>query len=123
MQLPANLEIVGVQLATAAVAHTDATQTVVPSPGAGARRRIWMVQFSANSTALAAHLYRALFFDPAGAIDNSIRCTNNYPVTETISIPGGWLITSGQALRVQYRASIAGPLFYHATAYYTTEEV
>lgn len=123
MQLPPNITSTGVQLATNAVANVSSVTNVVGNPGIGFRRRIWAVAFVPNSLVHPAHFWFGWFGPSTVNTDNWIKQAGSYPVGYYLAIPGGWLTPENDIIQVQYRSSIAGPQFYHATVWYTTEAV
>lgn len=119
-----SMTVDGVQLATDAVANTDNTTTVLPSLVGVAddqRYRVWKVVFAANAANHAAHNWLARFGAPTWLADDYIKLSGPYPTAGEIEIPGGVALPLASALQVVYRASIAGPMFYHATAMWTLE--
>lgn len=122
MQLPQNIDISFIDLGTNAVANTDQTQNVTPGLGATLRARVWVINYSPNSPMHPAHNWMAEFIDN-GFPARRYRISGTYPDMHDIWIPGGWPITPGSRLQIVFRASIAGPMFYRATAMYTVERV
>lgn len=120
MQLPQNIDIAFVDLGTNPVANIDQTQNVTPALGATLRTRVWVINYSPNSVSHPAHIWMSEFVD-SGFAGRRYRMAGAYPDMHDIVIPGGWPLVG--RLQIVFRASIAGPMFYRATAMYTVERV